>query len=150
MSYRFCHLPKYCMRTGALHKVQHSRMTSASQLITHWQSGVGSRRCRWRLRWVALRNTWGAGPVNAALFKLNLKMNCCCTFYNIARPGWLTFNNCTLCPHCICFVFIWEQTATCATYSINWLLFIAEMKNVYSAVRTGALNKAVCASALKG
>ena len=39
-----------------------------------------------------------------------------------------------------------EQTATCATYSINWLVFIAEMKSVYSAVRTGALNKAVCAS----
>ena len=30
----------------------------------------------------------------------------------------LTFNNCTLCPHGIfkCFLFIWEQTATCATY----------------------------------
>ena len=24
--------------------------------------------------------------------------------------------------------YIWEQTATCATYSINWLVFIAEMK----------------------
>ena len=95
----------------------------------------------------------------------------------------LTFNSCTLCPHCIyvfciylrtnsdlchlqhkligfynrdekclqrgtdwvfkysclrlvckglkpCFVFIWEQTATCATYSINWLVFITEMKSV--------------------
>jgi len=35
------------------------------------------------------------------------------------------------------FVFIWEQTATCATYNINWLVFITEMKSVYSAVRTG-------------
>jgi hypothetical protein len=26
------------------------------------------------------------------------------------------------------FVFIWNQTATCATYSINWLVFIIEMK----------------------
>jgi len=42
----------------------------------------------------------------------------------------------------MCFVFIWEQTSTCATYSINWLVFIAEMKSVYSAVRTGSLNKA--------
>ena len=50
----------------------------------------------------------------------------------------------------MCFVFIWEQTATCATYSINWLVFITEMKSVYSAVRTGSLNKAVCASYLKG
>ena len=47
-------------------------------------------------------------------------------------------------PHTVfmCFVFIWEQTATCATYSVNWLLFITEMKSVYSAVRTGSLNKA--------
>ena len=45
----------------------------------------------------------------------------------------------------MCSVFIWEQTATCATYSINWLVFITEMKSVYSAVRTGYLNKAVCA-----
>ena len=47
-------------------------------------------------------------------------------------------------------VFICEQTATCATYSKNWLVFIIEMKSVYSAVRTGSLNKAVCASSLKG
>jgi len=50
----------------------------------------------------------------------------------------------------MCFVFIWEQTATCATYSINWLVFITEMKSVYSAVRTGSLNKVACASSLKG
>ena len=42
------------------------------------------------------------------------------------------------------FVFIWEQRATCATYSINWLAFITEMKSVYCAVWTGSLNKAVC------
>jgi len=29
---------------------------------------------------------------------------------------------------------------TCATYIINWLVFITEMKSVYSAVRTGSLN----------
>jgi len=28
----------------------------------------------------------------------------------------------------LCFVFIWQQTATCATYSINWLVFITEIK----------------------
>jgi len=50
----------------------------------------------------------------------------------------------------LCFVFIWVQTATCATYSINWLVFITEMKSVYGAVRTGSLNIAVCASSLKG
>ena len=50
----------------------------------------------------------------------------------------------------MCVVFIWGQTATCATYSINWLVFITEMKSVYSAVRTGSLNKGVCASSLRG
>ena len=45
---------------------------------------------------------------------------------------------------------IWEQIATCATYSINWLVFITELKSVYCAVRTGPLNKAVCSSSLKG
>ena len=48
----------------------------------------------------------------------------------------------------MCFVFIWEQTATCATYSISWLVFITEMKSVYCAVRTGPLNKAVCVPSL--
>ena len=43
----------------------------------------------------------------------------------------------------LCFVFICEQTATCATYSINSLVFITEMKSVYCAVRTGSLNKIV-------
>jgi hypothetical protein len=47
------------------------------------------------------------------------------------------------------FVFIWEQTATFATYRINWLVFTTQMKSVYSAVRTGPLNKAVCPSYLK-
>ena len=41
------------------------------------------------------------------------------------------------------FVFIWEQTATCATYSINWLVFITEKKSVYNAVKNEYLNKAV-------
>jgi hypothetical protein len=42
-----------------------------------------------------------------------------------------------------------EQTATCVTYSINVLVFITEMKSVYSAVRTGLLNKAVCVSSFR-
>jgi len=49
----------------------------------------------------------------------------------------------------MCFVFISEQTETCATYSIKSLVFITEMKSVYSTVRIGSLNTAVCASSLK-
>jgi hypothetical protein len=30
----------------------------------------------------------------------------------------------------MCFVFVWEQTATFATYTINWLVFITEMKSL--------------------
>jgi hypothetical protein len=45
----------------------------------------------------------------------------------------------------VCFVFIWEHTATCATYTLNWLVFITKMKSVYCVVWTGSLNKAVCA-----
>jgi len=39
---------------------------------------------------------------------------------------------------------------TFATYSIKWLVFMTEMKSVYSVVRTGSLNKVVCASSLEG
>jgi hypothetical protein len=45
----------------------------------------------------------------------------------------------------MCFVFVWEQTATCDIY-----IFITEMKSVYSTVRTGRLNEAVCAPSFKG
>ena len=50
----------------------------------------------------------------------------------------------------MCFEFIWEQTVTYATYSINWWVFITRMKSVYCAVWTGSLNKAVCALSLNG
>ena len=39
----------------------------------------------------------------------------------------------------MCFVCIWEQTATCATYGINWLVFIAETECVYCAVRAASI-----------
>ena len=83
----------------------------------------------------------------------------CPLTFQIRLDTWCTtslkFNNSTRTVHSnhtvfMCFIFIWEQTATCVTYSINWLVFITEMKSVYSAVRTGSLNKAVCASSLKG
>jgi hypothetical protein len=50
----------------------------------------------------------------------------------------------------VCFVLIWEQRPICAPYNLNWFVLITEMKSVYSAVQTGSLNKAVCASSLKG
>ena len=40
------------------------------------------------------------------------------------------------------FVRIFEQTAFCAVYVINWLAFIAVVESVYSAVRTDCLYKA--------
>ena len=38
-------------------------------------------------------------------------------------------------------MWISEQTAIISLYSINWLVFITEAESVYSAVRTGSLNK---------
>ena len=76
------------------------------------------------------------GSLNKAVCASSLKVN----IATIVRSAHTVF---------MCFVFIWEQTATCATYSINWLVFITEKKSVYYAVWTGSLNKAVCASSLK-
>jgi hypothetical protein len=39
-------------------------------------------------------------------------------------------------------IIIWEQTAAFAVYGINWLVFIAVVESVYSAVRTDSLYKA--------
>jgi hypothetical protein len=51
-------------------------------------------------------------------------------------------DNSTFCPHSafMCFVWIWEQTATISLYSINWLVFITETECVYCAVRMKPLN----------
>jgi len=55
-------------------------------------------------------------------------------------------------PHSIYeFFFIYLRTnSDVCPYDINCSVSITEMKSVYSAVRTGSLNKAVCASSLKG
>jgi hypothetical protein len=37
-----------------------------------------------------------------------------------------------------------EQTAAFAVYVINWVIFITEIKSVYSAVRTDRLYKVDC------
>ena len=55
-----------------------------------------------------------------------------------------TFNNCTFFPHCIYVFCIYLRTNNDLWHVINWLVFITEMKWVYSAVRTGSLNKSVC------
>jgi hypothetical protein len=65
-------------------------------------------------------------------------------------PAGLTFNNCTLCPHSIYEFYIYLRTNIDLCHLHHKLIFITEMKNVYCAVRTGSLNKAVCTSSLKG
>jgi hypothetical protein len=50
----------------------------------------------------------------------------------------------------MCLLWLSEQTVTFALYIINLPVFIIDVESVYSAVRTGSLNKAVCASAVKG
>jgi hypothetical protein len=60
-------------------------------------------------------------------------------------------NNCTLCPYCI-YVFcicLRKNSDLCPLYQ-NLFVFITDIKSVYSAVRTGRLNEAVCASSFTG
>ena len=107
------------------------------------------------LSWQCGRDSW---PRNVSKFGYTVTLRACsvyCRYLAVASKGWYGYGRsrcgrATFTPVFMCFVFIWEQTATCATYNINWLVFVTEMKSVYSAVRTGSLNKAVCASSLKG
>ena len=110
------------------------------------------------IQWV-VRQCHGI-PFTVALFFVIIacSSSIVCVKFNLLKPTGLVMHQPVLhsttvrSAHTVfmCFVFIWEQTAICATYSINWLVFITEMKSVYSAVPTGSLNKAVCASAVKG
>jgi hypothetical protein len=43
-----------------------------------------------------------------------------------------------------------KAVCACATYIINWLVFITVVEGVYSGVRTVPLNKATCAPSFKG
>jgi hypothetical protein len=61
------------------------------------------------------------------------------------------FNNYKLCPHCIyVFCICLRTNIDLCHIRKNRLVFVTKMKSVYSAVRTGSLNEAVCAPAFKG
>jgi hypothetical protein len=66
----------------------------------------------------------------------------CLTFWLRDIPTSLTFNNCTLC-HTVfkCFV-----NSDLCRLQHKLIGFTTEKKSVYSAVRTGSLNEAACAS----
>ena len=76
------------------------------------------------------------GHMNVKVIKFNQLWQFCiyiCQIYRgCLRSAYTVF---------MCFVFIWEQTATCATYGINWSVFITETESVYCAVRTGSLKQ---------
>jgi hypothetical protein len=61
------------------------------------------------------------------------------------------FNNCTLCPHCIYVFCVCLRTNSDLRrlHKKKLIGFITQMKSVYSAVRAGSLNEAVCAPFLK-
>jgi hypothetical protein len=68
-------------------------------------------------------------------------------WFRDAPTSWI-FNNCTLCPHCVYVFCVCLRTNSDLCHLQHKLFgFITEMKSVYSAVRTGYLNKAVCACA---
>ena len=61
-----------------------------------------------------------------------------------------TFNDCKFCRHCIVAFCIYLKTNSDLCHLQHKLIgFITEMKSVYSAVRTGSLNKSVCASSFR-
>ena len=97
--------------------------------------------------WVFMKyNTWGLFEKKKSIQKL---FNYFKAYWSRDAPTGLTFNNCTLCPHCIYVFCIYLRTNSDLCHLLTyWLVFITEMKSVYSAVRTGSLNKAVCASSL--
>jgi hypothetical protein len=65
-------------------------------------------------------------------------------------PTGLTFNNCTLCPRCSYVFCIYLRTNSDFCPIQNKLIgFYNREETFYSAIRTGSLNKAVCASSLK-
>jgi hypothetical protein len=66
-------------------------------------------------------------------------------------PAGLTFNKCTLCSRCIYVFCIYLRTDSDLCHLQHKLIgFYDRDKSVYCAVRTGFLNKTVCASSLKG
>jgi hypothetical protein len=59
-------------------------------------------------------------------------------------------NNCTLCPYCVYVFCICLRTNSDLCHLHHKLTgFYNEVKSVYSAVQTGPLNKAVCATSFK-
>ena len=72
------------------------------------------------------------------------------TGYVMHQKG-LTVNNSMFCQHCIYVFCIYLRTNSDLCHLQHKLIgFYNQMKSVYSTVRTGYLNKAVCASSLKG
>ena len=68
--------------------------------------------------------------------------------FNFDAPTSLSFKNCTLCRHCIYVFCIYVRTKRDLCHLR--MVFITDMKTVYSAVRTGSLNKSACAYVCKG
>ena len=117
-----------------------------------WSLGVGQRRTAFWNRYTHIiiilymflaTLCSSSGGLIALTF---LKSSGFFTYHQVQHTKISTW--CSLCVEC--FVRIWEQTGAFALYVINWLVFIAVVESVYSAVRTGSLNKAVCASSVKG
>ena len=72
------------------------------------------------------------------------------SYWIFAAPTGLKMKNFIFCHTAfMCFVSISEQIATFAPCKMKRSVFITEMKSVYSAVRTGSLNKAVCPLSVK-
>jgi hypothetical protein len=72
------------------------------------------------------------------------------TFYGMHQQV-IYFNNYALPTLHLCVLHLSENKQRLVPFALkNWFVFLTEKKGVYSAVRTGPLNEAVCAPSFKG
>jgi hypothetical protein len=135
--------------------------TSCCRVFCHLSCLVATWQLQILLHWDRLWRTAtlrGLKCYSGALGLLDLEDWFCTIFRNFGNfmytPNlvtWCTnkfktFNNCTLCPHCIC-VYLRTNSDLCHLQH-KLIGFITELKSVYSAVWTGSLNEAAWASSL--
>jgi hypothetical protein len=109
----------------------------------HGQHGVTLRNIL--LAFLSLRGVDGP-PITGFLHRVAIKKPFKAYWSRDARTGLIS-NNRTLCPHCMCFVFITINSDLCPIKH-RLIGFCNRDESVYNAVRTGSLDEAVCPSYL--
>ena len=107
----------------------------------HWLPQSHNRQAAWNITVHSGRSNYRHSMVSGLSQVSGLKLHILglfSPFQHSATTICTTFKNSTFCPHslCMCFVWVWEQTAIISLYSVDWLVFITETECVYCAVRS--------------